>query len=55
METSLDLKPSKLAICAAAYYVLASGEILKIKNDKDEVPRKRRRCWVNAYYKSRNK
>ncbi|XP_050064956.1 uncharacterized protein LOC126553887 [Aphis gossypii] len=34
---------------------MASGEILINNNKKDKVTRKRRRYWVNEYYKSRNK
>jgi len=45
---------SKLAICAASYCVLACGEILK-SNPTNKAPRKKRRYWVDAFYKSRNK
>jgi len=44
---------SKLAICAASYYVMSCGEILK-SNCTNKVPRKKRRYWVDTYYKSRN-
>lgn len=47
-------KKLKLTICAAAYYVMASGEILK-SNLANKVPPKKRRYWVNAFYKSRNR
>jgi len=46
-----NTKPSKLAVCAAAYYIMAGSEVLK----KNKSTRKRRRYWVNEYYKSRNK
>lgn len=45
---------SKLAICAASYCVLACGDILK-SNCTNKAPRKKRRYWVDAFYKSRNK
>jgi len=52
---NMETNPSKLAICAAAYYIMASGELLKNNDKKDKLTRKRRRYWVNEYYKSRNK
>lgn len=45
---------TKLAICDASYCVMACGEIIK-SNYKNEVPRKKRRYWIDAYYKSRSK